>query len=328
MIKFHSPLYALLFIPLLIFFLRVVIFKRSFFPTVRFPFFYPIKNLSRGTSLPFAFYIKIFAIIFLIIALMRPQKVNEFVDVITEGVDIILTIDTSGSMQAMDFKPKNRLEVAKDVIENFINGRKGDRIGLVVFAARAVTLCPLTIDYQILTRFLGEIHTGILPDGTAIGDALGVSINRIKEGKAKSKVVILITDGVNNTGEVSPLTAAEIAKENRIKVYTIGVGTNGVAPIYVRDPYTGHKKIAYMKVEIDEKLLKKIAKITGGKYFRATDSEALKKIFKTIDSLEKTKMKAKYYYNYKELFYIPLLISIFLILLGVVIEEIISRRLP
>lgn len=329
MIKFHSIEYSLLFIPLVILILRVLFFKKSFFPSIRFSFFKPISNLSKGgVGIPFTFYIKILALIFLILALMRPQKVNEFKDIITEGVDIVITLDTSGSMQAMDFKPKNRLEVAKNVIRSFIKDREGDRIGLVVFAAKAVTLVPLTIDYDVLLKFLNDIHIGMLPDGTAIGDALGVAVNRVKNGSAKSKVIILLTDGVNNTGEVSPLTAAEIAKKMGIKVYTVGVGTNGVAPIYVKNPYTGTKHIAYMKVQIDEKLLKKIAKMTGGKYFRATDTNTLKRIFKTINSLEKSKIKVKSYYTYRELFYIPLLISIFLILLAYFLDETLLKRLP
>ncbi len=328
MIKFHSLKYGLLFIPLVLFFLRVVLFGNSFFPSIRFSFFKPISVKGKKRSIPFTFYIKILALIFVILALMRPQRINEFREIITEGVDIVIALDTSGSMQAMDFKPKNRLEVAKNVISSFIKGREGDRIGLVAFAAKAITLVPLTIDYDVLLKFLKEVHIGMLPDGTAIGNALGTAINRVKNGKAKSKVIILITDGVNNTGEISPLTAAEIAKKMGIKVYTIGVGTNGVAPIYVKNPYTGVKRLAYMKVEIDENLLKKIAKMTNGKYFRAVDANALKEIFKTINSLEKSKIKVKSYYTYRELFYVPLLISIFLVLLAYFLDETFLKRLP
>src|SRR5664280_775074 len=223
------------------------------------------------------------AIALLILVLARPQKTDKFQDMSTEGIDIVLALDISGSMLAQDFRP-NRIEAAKNVATEFISGRPYDRIGLVVFSGESFTQCPLTTDHAVLINLLREIQSGMIEDGTAIGMGLATAVNRIKDSKAKSKVIILLTDGVNNRGEIAPATAADIAKTFGIRVYTIGVGTQGNAPYPVQTPYG----IQYqdMPVEIDEGILQEIATNTGGKYFRATDNDKLTQVYKEIDKLE------------------------------------------
>ena len=239
----------------------------------------------------FRFFLRLLVLICVIVALARPQSSSSWQNSTTEGIDIILALDVSTSMWAQDFKP-DRLEAAKDVAAAFINGRRNDNIGLVEFAAEGFTLCPMTTDHVILLNQLKNVQCGVLEDGTAIGVGLATAINRIKDGQAKSKTIILLTDGSNNRGQVSPATAAEIAATYGIRVYTIGVGTRGMAPYPARTPY-GTIVTQQVEVDIDENTLKQIAATTGGEYFRATDENALEKVFEEIDKLEKTKMSVK-----------------------------------
>ncbi len=271
--------------------------------------------------------LKILGLTLLIVALARPRTSSVNVETETEGIDIILTLDISGSMKAEDFKPKNRLYVAKQVIRDFIKSRTSDRIGLVVFAKESFTQCPLTLDYNILLNFLDEVTFGMVEDGTAIGMALANSCNRLKDSPAKSKVIILLTDGVNNAGEIDPVTAAEIAKTLGIKVYAIGAGRPGPAPYPVDDPVFGRRYVN-VENEIDEESLRKIADLTGGKYFRATDEKGLKHIYEEISSLERTKIKTTQYLQFNELYLYFLISGLGLILIEVVLSQTRFRKLP
>lgn len=265
------------------------------------------------------FGISMFALGLAIIALARPQKGTEAEEILTEGIDIVIALDASGSMKAEDFEPRNRFHVAKLVISKFIEGLRHDRIGLVAFAAKAYTRCPLTLDYGVVLNVLDNTKLGAIEDGTAIGNALATCLNRLRESKAKSKVVILVTDGVNNRGEIQPIDAAEIAKSLGIKIYTVGVGSTGSARIPVDDPVYGRVYVN-MQVNIDEESLEKIAEITQGLYYRATDRPSLERIFTDIGDLEKTKIEVKTYTHYNERyndFLLPALIFICIsILLG------------
>jgi Ca-activated chloride channel family protein len=234
--------------------------------------------------------------------------------VLAEGVDIVIALDASGSMAAEDFEPRNRFYVAKLVVNKFVEGLRHDRAGLVVFAAKAITRCPLTLDYGALRFVLNSTELGTIEDGTAIGNALATCLNRLRASKAKSKVIILVTDGVNNRGEIQPLDAAQIARTLGVKIYTIGAGTNGTARFPINDPVYG-KIYADLAVEIDEASLKQIAEITGGFYYRATDRPSLEKIFEDIGRLEKTRIQVKTYTHYNERFgdfFIPALALAFL----------------
>ena len=273
------------------------------------------------------FVLRMLVIILLIIAFARPQSGRSEQEIITEGIDIILAMDVSSSMLAEDFKPKNRLEAAKLVAAEFVKGRTNDRIGLVVFAGLSFTQCPLTLDYGILLNFLQEIKIGMIEDGTAIGMAIGNCVNRLKESKAKSKVVILLTDGRNNRGELDPITAARVAQAFGIRIYTIGAGKRGEAMYPVDDPIFG-KRYVKMPVEIDENLLQQVAQITGGKYFRATDKTSLEKIYSEIGDMEKTKIEVKEYTRYKELFLPYLLAAIALLLTEIVLANTRFRKIP
>ena len=260
------------------------------------------------------FGICMFSLCLAIIALARPRKGTEAEEILTEGIDIVIALDASGSMKAEDFKPKNRFHVAKTVIREFIEGLRHDRIGLVVFAAKAYTRCPLTLDYGVVLNVLDNIKLGEIEDGTAIGNALATCLNRLRESKAKSKVVILVTDGVNNRGEIQPVDAAEIAKTFGIKIYTVGVGSTGTARIPVDNPVYG-RVYANMQVEIDEESLEKIAEITQGLYYRATDRPSLESIFEDIGNLEKSEIEVKTYTHYNERYHdflTPALILIFI----------------
>lgn len=269
--------------------------------------------------------LRIIAVAFLIIALARPQNFQSGENIYTEGIDIAMVLDISGSMLAEDLKP-NRLDAAKDVIDEFVQARTSDRIGLVVFARDAFTQCPLTVDYSVLRNLLNDIKSGMIDDGTAIGNAIANGVNRLKESKAKSKIMILLTDGVNNAGEVDPISAAQIAKTFNLRIYTIGVGTRGQAPYPVQTPFGTRYQM--VPVEIDENVLKEIAKITEGEYFRATDNKKLEEIYETIDKLEKTKVEITSYKNAKELYYSWLGGGVILLLLELGLSGTILRRLP
>ncbi|RPI69669.1 MAG: VWA domain-containing protein [Ignavibacteriales bacterium] len=269
--------------------------------------------------------LRMLGIAFLIIALARPQNFQSGENIYTEGIDITMVLDISGSMLAEDLKP-NRLNAAKDVIDEFVQARVSDRIGLVVFARDAFTQCPLTVDYAVLRNLLKDIKSGMIEDGTAIGNAIANGVNRLKESKAKSKVMILLTDGVNNAGEVDPISAAQIAKTFKIRVYTIGVGTRGEAPYPVQTPFGTRYQM--VPVEIDEDVLKEISKITDGAYFRATDNKKLREIYETIDKLEKTKVEITSYRNAKELFYSWLGGGLILLLFEIGLSRTVLRKLP
>ena len=257
-----------------------------------------------------------------IVALARPRNVSVSKRTKTNrGIDIVMAIDVSASMLARDLRP-NRLEALKKVAINFVNRRPNDRIGIVVYAGESFTKTPITSDKLIIKRSISELQWGQLEGGTAIGMGLGSGVNRLKDSEAKSKVIILLTDGVNNSGNIDPRTATELAKELEIKVYTIGIGTNGMADFpWSKDPRTGQLNFRKQQVEIDEALLKEIANQTNGKYFRATDNESLQEIYDEIDALEKTKIEEFKYYNYREL-YRPLVF----LALGLLILEFILRN--
>ena len=261
------------------------------------------------------FGISILALALLIIALARPQKGVQSEEVLTEGVDLVIALDASGSMAAEDFEPHNRFFVAKMVAGKFIENLHQDRAGLVVFAAKALTRCPLTVDYNILLDVLNNTQLGTIEDGTAIGNALATCLNRLRQSKSKSKVIILVTDGVNNRGEIQPLDAADIAHALGVKIYAIGVGTTGTARFPIDDPVYG-KTYANLQVEIDEDSLKRISETTGGLYYRATNRPELEKIFSDIGRLEKTKIQVKTYTHYNERFGEFLFPALVLVLLG------------
>lgn len=270
------------------------------------------------------FGLKVLAITLLIFVLARPQKTDRFQNSTTEGIDIILAIDISGSMLARDFKP-DRLEASKNVATEFISGRPYDRIGLVVFSRESFTQCPLTTDHAVLINLMREIKSGMIEDGTALGNGLATAVNRIKDSQAKSKVIILLTDGVNNMGDVAPATAADIAKTFGIRVYTIGVGTQGTAPYPVQTPYGMQFQI--MPVEIDEAILKVIATETGGRYFRATDNNKLVQVYGEIDKLEKSKIDEKQFTRRQEKFLFPALIAFILLALEVITRQTVYKNL-
>jgi len=271
--------------------------------------------------------LRVLVLALVIVAVARPQTGQSEYTTHTEGVDILLVLDTSGSMQAQDFKPKNRLHVAKEVVKEFVGKRKHDRIGLVVFAAQAVTQCPLTLDYPVLTRLIDEVDIGMLEDGTAIGVALATAVNRLKNSQAESRVVVLLTDGQNNTGMVDPTTAAKVAAAMGIKVHTIGVGTKGRAPMPVNDPIFG-KRLISVEVDLDEDTLTKIAELTDGQYFRATDREELFEIYDRIDELEKTRIESETYVEYTDRFPWFLLPALGLLTLELALGQTILRELP
>lgn len=272
---------------------------------------------------PFA--LRTLAIALLIVVLARPQSTDSWQNSTTEGIDIVMAMDISTSMLAEDLKP-NRLEAAKDVAASFINGRQNDNIGLVVFAAESFTQCPLTIDHGVLLNLFKDIQPGIIQDGTAIGLGLANAVSRIKDSQAKSKVIILLTDGVNNTGEIAPVTAAEIAKTFGIRVYTIGVGTQGEAPYPI--PTAFGIQYQNIPVEIDEQVLKQIASTTGGQYFRATDNASLKEIYSEIDQMEKTKISVQEFSKKQEEYKNWALIVFALLLVEVLLRNTLLRNIP
>lgn len=261
----------------------------------------------------------------LIVVLARPQSSENWEDVQTEGIDIVMTIDVSTSMLARDLKP-DRLEAAKEVATQFIAGRPYDRIGLVVFSGESFTQCPITTDHPVVINLLRNTETGVLEDGTAIGNGLATAVSRLKESKALSKVVILLTDGENNRGEIPPLTAAEIAKTYGVRVYTIGVGTIGTAPYPMQTPFG--VRIQDVQVKIDEESLQSIADITGGKYFRATSNDKLKMIYEEIDALEKSKIEVKEFSKKQEEFQKYALTAMLLLVAGILLKMSVFRNIP
>jgi len=285
----------------------------------------PARRTWKIILRPLPFVLRLLSLACIIVALARPQTRNDEELVSGEGVDIVLCIDVSGSMMAQDFTP-NRLEAAKEVASTFVDSRPTDRIGLVIFSGESFTQCPVTTDKNILKSQIYNIQSGLLEDGTAIGSGLATSVDRLKSSKSKSKVVILLTDGENNGGMIDPSTAKEIAKSVGVKVYTIGVGTEGSAPVPVQTP--GGIVMQREQVNIDEKLLTQIAGETGGKYFRAKDNATLKGIYTEIDKLEKSRVEVTALRRFNEKFF-PLAIgSIFFLMLEAILKFTVFRKFP
>ncbi len=316
--EFHNPEFLWLFILIPLIAIWFFFSRKKESATLSMP---NVKGFKGAGSFlpklkPLLYLLRLLAFSALIIALARPRNVAVSKKTKSnKGIDIVMAVDVSASMLAKDLKP-NRLEALKKVAVDFVNRRPNDRIGIVVYAGESFTQTPITSDKSIVKRTISELKWGQLEGGTAIGMGLGSAVNRLKESKAKSKVIILLTDGVNNSGFVDPKTATELAKELNIKVYTIGIGTNGMAPFpWSKDPRTGKLSFRNQQVEIDETLLKHIASETEGKYFRATNNTKLKAIYDEIDKLEKTKIEEFKYYKYTEKYrFLVLLAGIFLLL--------------
>ncbi|MEA2031857.1 MAG: VWA domain-containing protein [candidate division Zixibacteria bacterium] len=289
-----------------------------------------VKRAARSSRQRFRFVLlvlRVLAVAVFIVAFARPRAGTEYREVTSEGIDIMMTLDVSSSMQAEDFKPNNRLFVAKEEIKKFIEKRINDRIGLVVFARYSYTQCPLTTDYGVLLNFVNQVNFGQIEDGTAIGMALANSVNRLRDSKSKSKVIILLTDGDNNAGEIDPITAANLAAAFDIKVYTIGAGKSGQALYPYQDPIFG-KRYVYQPTKIDEETLKKIAKRTDGKYFRARSGDELESIYEQIDKMEKTEIEVAAHIQYKELFHYFVYSGLILLVLEMLLANTYFRKLP
>jgi len=329
--NFTNPLFLilLLLVPLLIWH-RYWSRKRKKGSYLRYSSLSLLKDIRLGwryTLHRSLFPLKMIVILLIILALAGPQTGISYQEIETSGVDIILVLDVSSSMGSLDFEPKNRLEVAKDVVAEFVDARVNDRLGLVIFSGGAFTQSPLTLDHDLLKTLIKKLKMKMIEDGTAIGNALAVAVSRLLDSQAKSKIIILLTDGVNNRGEVAPLDAAKLAADNNIRVYTVGAGKEGTAPYPVDDPIYG-KRYVQVKVEIDEEILREIAKIADGEYFRARDAAGLKKTYKKINKMEKTIIKPKYYVSYSSKFFPPLIISIILLIMVVFIEMFITKKIP
>ena len=327
-IKFANPYFFLLFLlvpAMIVFYIFYLKKKRTQISFPGFENFEGMKSSFRRKVHFLPFILKLLAFSAAVVAMARPQSSLSGRNVKTEGIDIMMALDISSSMLAEDLKP-NRIEAAKKVAEEFIDSRPNDRIGLVVFGGESFTQCPLTTDHAVLKNLFSGIESGMLADGTAIGEGLATAVNRIRESKAKSKVIILLTDGVNNVGSIAPETAGEISKTFGIRVYTIGVGTRGMAPYPFKTPFG----IQYqnMEVQIDEAVMKKIAEETDGKYFRATNSSKLKEVYDEIDKLEKTKIDVTEFHNYSEEFYPFALIALLFLVLDIILRYTLFKRLP
>ena len=287
--------------------------------------FNEIKPSPKTWLIHSLFIFRILAIGLIIIALARPQSISTKQNISIEGIDIVMSIDVSGSMLARDFKP-DRLEAAKDVANEFIARRPNDRVSLVIFSGEAFTQVPLTTDHTMISNIFDEIQSGMIEDGTAIGDGLATSVSRLKDSDAISKVIILITDGVNNSGSVDPISAAEIASMFGIRVYTIGIGSMGMAPYPVQTPFG--IQMQQMKVQIDEELLQQIASMTGGRYYRADNNKKLKEIYKEIDTLEKSKIDVQEFRKKHEAFVPFALLALASFSLEIILRYLVFRRIP
>ncbi len=335
--KFATPyaFWLLLFlIPMLVFY---IIREKKGKGAVRFSDTSSLKGLPVPLTVRLRHLLPLFRFVgisLLVVALARPQKGTTFEEITSEGIDIMMVMDVSTSMKALDFKPKNRLAVAKERIKEFVDMRKQDRIGLVLFAGRSYTKCPLTLDYELLNSFVDSVDFGQIPDenATAIGTAIATGANRLKESPTKSKIMIFLTDGSNNSGDISPEIAAKAAGTIGIKIYTIGIGRKGMVPVPVTqvNPYTGKKTQIVQNVEsdLDETTLDRIASLTGGEFFRAQNSEELKHIYEVIDGLEKSEIKSKQYTRWNELFFPWLIVGFAFLLLEFVLRQTRFRRIP
>lgn len=327
MFRFYSPEYFLLLVAIPILYLLLRKRKQS---VIRFSSLGKIRDMAvvqKFSMQNLIHVIRILVLALMITAFARPQGVESEREFETKGIDIVLALDISGSMLAEDFKPVNRMMVAKEEAKRFIKGRENDRIGLVVFARKGYTQCPLTLDYQILEQLIDEVEVGLIKDGTAIGLGIGTAVNRLRDSKAKSKVIILLTDGENNAGNVDPITAAELARSFGVRIYSICIGRGGLVPFPIEDPIFG-KRYVQAEVEIDEKTLKRIADITDGRYFYARDPEALAKAYKQINELETTEVKVKEYSSYRELYQLFLIPSVLLLVLEMSLANTILLKLP
>jgi len=335
MISFADPWFLLLglFVPLAIYYFKrnTDSLRSSFRFSDRVREIKKIKPSLKSIISRRLIYLRGACLLLIVIAIARPQSAIEKTQRYTEGIDIVLAVDTSTSMRAMDFKIKgrkvDRLDAVKRVVTRFIENRPNDRIGIVAFAGLAYTVCPLTLDHNWLEKNLERVDIGMIEDGTAIGSAISAALNRVKETETKEKIIILLTDGRNNAGRISPTTAAEAAAALGVRVYTIGAGTRGYAPYPVRDMF-GNTVMQPIQIEIDEDLLKKIADIAHGEYFRATDTESLEKIYRKIDELEKTPIEETGYNIYKELFPFVLIPALILLILEIVLSNTVLRRIP
>ena len=281
----------------------------------------------RARSRPILGALRIAGLAALVIGLAGPRLAHDREVIRGEGIDIALALDISGSMRALDFEPDDRLAVAKRTIRDFVDGRRQDRIALVVFAAKAFTQCPLTLDYDVLVRFLDEVDVGLIEDGTAIGLGIATGVKRLARSEAESKVLVVLTDGVNNVTTVDPLTAAEAARALGVKVYTIGVGKEGLAPYPVDHPILG-RRYTQIETRIDEDLLRQVSDLTGGQYFRAQSGEGLERIFETIDQLERSEIETEVFTNYQSLAAWWIMPGLLLLLLEALLGATIYRVLP
>ncbi|HTO14858.1 MAG TPA: VWA domain-containing protein [Edaphocola sp.] len=327
--QFASPWFLLLILtlPILYYFYKESKSKRKLTYTLSTTL--GIKNRSKNWKVkcqPYLPYLNIIALLFLIFALARPQDTSQRNDIATEGIDIVLCLDISPSMEAEDLQP-SRLEAAKQVATNFVTDRPNDKIGLVIFAGESFTQVPITIDHNLLIEQIKSLHSSMLSQSTAIGMGLASSVNSLKNATEKSKVVILLTDGVNESGTISPETALEIAMLFKIRVYTIGVGANGEVFMPIKDEFGNIVSRQKLPVSLDEPLLNKIAKNTGGKYYRATDNASLNKIYKEIDQLEKRKITGERYAQYKDLFPTLVALAIIFLLLQLILKYTLFRSI-
>ena len=270
--------------------------------------------------------LRLLAVVALVVAFARPRAGVTSENVLTEGIDIVLVLDISSSMLAEDLEP-NRIDAARQVAADFVSGRRNDRIGLVVFAGQAFTQVPLTLDYGVVRELMDELEVGMVEDGTAVGMGLATAIKRLNESVAESKVVVLLTDGRNNRGEIDPLTAAQMAQALGVRVYTIGAGSRGTARVPVDDPVLG-RRYATVRVDVDEETLAEVASTAGGRYFRATDTESLASIYQEIDELETTEIEVRNFTRYTELFHVPLAAGLLLLLVEAGLANTILRKLP
>ncbi len=328
-IRFESPKILWLLVLLLPMIAHYIYKLRSGMATTKISTTQSLASIPKGTKYYFRhlpFVLRVAATALIIVAMARPQSALDNQTISSEGIDIVLAMDISSSMLARDFKP-DRITAAKEMATQFILDRRSDRLGLVVFAGESYTQVPLTSDHTTLINLLGELESGIIDDGTAIGNGLATAVSRLKESSAKSKVVILLTDGVNNSGQIAPLTAAEIAKTFGIKVYTIGVGTNGTAPYPTLDMW-GNTSFVQAKVEIDEKILRQISQMTGGEYFRATDNDKLAQIYEQINELEKSKVDIESYTLYSEEYLIFAAAALALLLVELLTRYLYLRQIP
>jgi Ca-activated chloride channel family protein len=285
----------------------------------------PMDLMARARHLPFT--LALLGLAFMLLSMTRPQSKDSWQDVTHDGIDIMIAMDYSASMLAKDFKP-DRLDAARDVAMRFIDDRPNDRIGLVVYEGEAFTQCPLTTDHDVLKNLFAKAKTGMINGGTAVGMGLATAINRLRESKSKSKVVILLTDGMNNAGTIQPLDAAQIAEQLGIRVYTIGVGTRGKALSPVAIYPNGQYKYDYVEVDVDEPMLKKVADMTGGRYFRATDEKKLQEIYQEIDRLEKTRVKVTEHSSHTEEYFLPLTAGCGLLILSLLLGNTVLRTTP